>query len=59
MAFTLERVKPEALEVGDIIHVEPYDLKIAHIRLDKSIRGEPDSLLLRPARGERHASTSR
>lgn len=30
MAFTLERVKPEALKVGDIIHVEPYVLSTTH-----------------------------
>lgn len=28
MAFTLKRVKPEALEVGDTIHITPYDLRI-------------------------------
>lgn len=41
----LERVKPEALEVGDIIHIDPYDLEITHIRLDKGIRGEPEYVL--------------
>lgn len=45
MAFILERVKPEALEVGDIIHIDPYDLEITHIRLDKGIRGEPEYVL--------------
>lgn len=45
MAFTLERVKPEALKVGDVIHVDPYDLEITHIRLDKSSRDEPEYVL--------------
>ena len=36
MAFTMERVKPEVLEVGDVIHAEPYDLEITHVRLDKT-----------------------
>lgn len=30
MAFTLERIKPEALKVGDVIHIDPYDLEITH-----------------------------
>lgn len=45
MAFTLERVTPEALQVGDIVHVEPYDLEITHIRLDKGLRDEPEYVL--------------
>lgn len=32
----MRRVKPEALEVGDIIHVDPYDFEITHIRLDET-----------------------
>ena len=31
MALTPERVKPE---VGDLIHIDPYDLEITHIRSD-------------------------
>lgn len=38
MTSTLERIKPEALKVGDSIRVEPYDLEITHIRRDTSIR---------------------
>lgn len=30
MAFTLERVKPEALEVGDTIRINPYVLSATH-----------------------------
>lgn len=32
----MKHIKPEALEVGDIIHVDPYDLEITHIRLDET-----------------------
>lgn len=42
MAFTLKRVKPEALEVGDVIHTDPYDLEITHIR---SSQGETEYVL--------------
>lgn len=45
MAFTLKRVKPEALEVGDIIRIDPYDLEITHIRPDTTARGETEYLL--------------
>lgn len=45
MAFTLKRIKPEALEVGDIIHIDPYDLEITHIRLDTTARGETEYVL--------------
>lgn len=45
MAFTLKRVKPEALEVGDIIHIDPYDLEITHIRPDTTARGETEYVL--------------
>lgn len=31
MAFTLKRVKPEALEVGDVIRINQYALEITHI----------------------------
>lgn len=45
MAFTLKRVKPEALEVGDIIHIAPYDLEITHIRPDTTTQGETEYIL--------------
>jgi hypothetical protein len=45
MAFTLKRVKPEALEVGDIIHIAPYDLEITHIRPVTSTQGETEYVL--------------
>lgn len=46
MAFTTrKRVKPEELEVKDIIHIDPYDLEITHIRLDTSTRGEAEYVL--------------
>lgn len=45
MAFTLERIKPEALKVGDVIHIDQYDLKITHIRSDTSSQGETEYVL--------------
>lgn len=45
MAFTLERVKPEALEVGDVIRIDPYDLEITHIRSYTSTQGETEYVL--------------
>lgn len=45
MAFALKRVKPEVLEVGDIIHIDPYDLEITHIRPDTTTRGETEYVL--------------
>lgn len=45
MAFTPERVKPEALKVGDIIRIDPYDLEITHIRPVTSTRGETEYVL--------------
>lgn len=45
MAFTLKRVKPEALEVGDIIRIDPYDLEITHIRSYTTARGETEYVL--------------
>lgn len=45
MAFTLKRVKPEALEVGDVIHIDQYDLEITHIRSDTSAQGETEYVL--------------
>lgn len=45
MAFTLKRVKPEALEVGDIIHIDPYDLEITHIRSYITDQGETEYVL--------------
>ena len=45
MAFTLKRVKPEALKVGDIIRIDPYDLEITHIRSVEGARGETEYIL--------------
>lgn len=45
MAFTLKRVKPEALEVGDIIRIDPYNLEITHIRPDTTARDETEYVL--------------
>ena len=45
MAFTLEHVKPEALKVGDIIRIDPYDLEVTHIRSDTSAQGETEYVL--------------
>lgn len=45
MAFTLKRVKPEALEVGDVIHIDPYNLEITHIRSYTSAQGETEYVL--------------
>lgn len=45
MAFTLKRVKPEALKVGDTIHIDQYDLEITHIRSDTSAQGETEYVL--------------
>lgn len=45
MAFTMKLVKPEALEVGDIIHADPYDLEITHIRPDTTAQGETEYVL--------------
>lgn len=45
MTFTLKRVKPEALEVGDIIHIDPYDLEITHIRSYTTDAGETEYVL--------------
>lgn len=45
MAFTLKRIKPETLEVGDIIRIDPYDLEITHIRSDTTAQGETEYVL--------------
>lgn len=45
MAFTLKRVKPEALEVGDVIRIDPYDLEITHIRPDTTTQGETEYVI--------------
>ena len=45
MAFTLKRVKPEALKVGDVIHIDPYDLEITRIRPVASAQGETEYVL--------------
>lgn len=45
MAFTLKRVKPEALKVGDTIRIDQYDLEITHIRPDTTARDETEYVL--------------
>lgn len=45
MAFTLKRVKPEALKVGDTIHIDQYDLEITHIRSHTTTQGETEYVL--------------
>lgn len=45
MTLTLKRVKPEALEVGDIIHADPHDLEITHIRPVASTQGGTEYVL--------------
>ena len=45
MAFTLKRVKPEVLEVGDTIRIDPYDLEITHIRSYTTDQGETEYVL--------------
>ena len=45
MALLPKRVKPEALEVGDVIHIDPNDLEITHIRSDTTARGEIEYVL--------------
>lgn len=45
MALALKRVKPEVLEVGDIIRIDPYDLEITHIRPNTTTQGETEYVL--------------
>lgn len=45
MAFALKRVKPEALKIGDIIRIDPYDLEITRIRPVTSAQGETEYVL--------------
>jgi hypothetical protein len=45
MAFTPKRVKLEALEVGDVIHLAPYDLEITHISSYTTTQGETEYVL--------------
>lgn len=45
MAFTLKRIKPEALKVGDVIRIDPYDLEITHIRSYTTAQGETEYVL--------------
>lgn len=40
-----EAVKPEALEVGDIIYIDPYELEITHIRSYTTDQGETEYVL--------------
>ena len=45
MAFTMKRIKPEALKVGDIIRIDPYDLEISHIRPTTTVQDEIEYVL--------------
>jgi hypothetical protein len=45
MALTPKHVKPEALEVGDVIRIDPYDLEITHIQPVTSTQGETEYVL--------------
>ena len=45
MAFTLNRIKPELLKVGDTIRIDQYDLEITHIRPDTTAQGETEYVL--------------
>lgn len=38
-------IKPEALEVGDVIRIDPYDLEITHIRSYTTAQGETEYIL--------------
>lgn len=41
----MKHIKPEALEVGDVIHIDPYDLEITHIRSYTTAQGETGYIL--------------
>ena len=41
----MKHIKPEALEVGDVIRIDPYDLEITHIRSYTTARGETEYVL--------------
>lgn len=41
----MKRIKPEALEVGDVIRVDPYDLEITRIRPCTTTQGETEYVL--------------
>ena len=41
----MKHIKPEALEVGDVIRVDPYDLEITHIRPYTTAQGETEYVL--------------
>lgn len=38
-------IKPEALEVGDVIRIDPYDLEITRIRSYTTAQGETEYIL--------------
>lgn len=41
----MKHIKPEMLEVGDIIRIDPYDLEITHIRSYTTAQGETEYIL--------------
>ena len=41
----MKPIKPEALEVGNVIRIDPYDLEITHIRSYTTTQGETEYIL--------------
>ena len=41
----MKHIKPEALEVGDVIRVDPYDLEVTHICPYTTTQGETEYVL--------------
>lgn len=41
----MKHIKPEALEVGDVIRIDPYDLEITHTRSYTTAQGETEYVL--------------
>lgn len=41
----MKRIKPEALEVGDVIRIDPYDLEITYIYSYTTAQGETEYIL--------------
>ena len=41
----MKHIKPEALEVGDVIRIDPNDLEITHIHSYTTAQGETEYVL--------------
>ena len=41
----MKRIKPEALEVGDVIRIDPYDLEITYICSYTTAQSETEYIL--------------